>query len=66
MDSSNNGVIELCAFKQFIHLLEYFIELDNDKLPVWKNLVKFMSSDFDEESESASKCLYTLTKKLEE
>ncbi|KAK2180327.1 hypothetical protein NP493_447g01012 [Ridgeia piscesae] len=66
MDSSNNGVIELCAFKQFIHLLEYFIELNNDKLPVWKNLVKFMSSDFDEESESASKCLYTLTKKLED
>ena len=65
MDAQNNGAIELCAFKQFIPLLEYFIELNNETLPVWRNLVKFTASDVDEESEAASKCLYTLTMKLE-
>ena len=65
MDAQHNGAIELCAFKQFIPLLDYFIELNHDKLPVWKNLVKFMASDVDEESEAASRCLFTLTVKLE-
>ncbi|ELU14680.1 hypothetical protein CAPTEDRAFT_224898 [Capitella teleta] len=60
-NSQNHGVVELCAFKQFIELLEYFIELNDEKLPVWKNLVKFLASEVDDEIEAAAKCLKTLT-----
>ena len=39
-NSQKHGVVELCAFKEYIEVLEYFIELDHEKLPVWKNLLK--------------------------
>lgn len=61
VNSQNHGCIELCAFKQYIELLEYFIGLNHEKLPVWKQLIKFMSSDTDEEAESGAKCLKILT-----
>ena len=61
VNSQNHGAIELCAFKQYIDLLKYFIELNNPKLPVWKHLIKFMCSDIDEEAEAAAKCLKTLS-----
>ena len=61
VNSQNHGVVELCAFKQYIEVLEYFIELNHEKVPVWKNLIKFLSSDVDEEAEAAAKCLRTLT-----
>ena len=44
-------------------ILEYFIELEHDKLPVWKNLVRFLNSDVDEEVEAAAVCLKTLTQR---
>ncbi|CAH1779553.1 unnamed protein product [Owenia fusiformis] len=62
INSQNHGVIEICALKQYIELLNFFIELDDPKLPVWKNLIRFLASDSDEEGESAGKCLRILTK----
>lgn len=57
VNKQNHGVVELSAFKQFIDVLEYFIRMADDRLPVWQNLVKFYGSDVDEEAESAAKCL---------
>ena len=61
MNNQNHGIVELCAFKHYIPLLEYFIELSEPKLPVWKNLIKFMTSDSEDEAEASAKCLRTLT-----
>ena len=54
VNNQNHGIVELCAFKGFIHILEYFIELDHERLPVWKNLIKFMTSESEEEAEAAA------------
>ena len=51
INKQNHGAVEISALKQHIHILEYFIEKDYKKLPVWKNLLKFISSDTDEEAE---------------
>ncbi len=59
-------MVELCAFKHYIDILNYFIEEDYDTLPVWKNLIKFLGSDVDEEAEAAGKCLRTLTQRSAE
>ena len=64
-NSQNHGVIELCAFRQSIPILEYFIGLNDDKLPVWKNLIRFLSSELDKECEEAAKCLQMMTKSVD-
>lgn len=61
VDSQNHGAIELCAFKKHIDMLRYFIKLNHERLPVWKILIKFMTSDTDEEAEAGAKCLNILT-----
>ncbi|KAL3858741.1 hypothetical protein ACJMK2_008995 [Sinanodonta woodiana] len=61
INTQNHGAVELCAIRQSISLLEYFIELNDDRLPVWKNLLRFLSSDSEDEAVSAGKCLQTLT-----
>ena len=66
INSHNNGVVELCAFKHYIDILNYFIKESHYKLPVWKNIIKFLSSDVDKESQAAGKTLRTLTKRSEE
>ena len=66
INSQNHGVVEICALKQYIHLLEYFIDLDHERLPVWKNILKFIGSDIDEESENSGKCLRVLTQRTPE
>ena len=65
-NSQNHGAVEICAIKEFITLLRYLISLDLPNLPVWKNLLKMMSSDLEEEAEAAGKCLRTLTDRSEE
>ncbi|XP_019638364.1 PREDICTED: ankyrin and armadillo repeat-containing protein-like [Branchiostoma belcheri] len=60
-DNRNHGVVEIAATKNFVETLEFFIKLDNPKLPVWKNLIKFLSSSEDEEAEAAGKVLRILT-----
>ena len=66
INSQNHGVVELCAFKQFIEILQYFIDLDHEKVPVWKRLIKFQASDLDAEAEAAAKCLRVLTQRSNE
>ena len=61
INKQNHGAVEISALKQHIHILEYFIEKDYEKLPVWKNLLKFISSDTDEEAEGAAHCLMRMT-----
>ncbi|GFN93002.1 ankyrin and armadillo repeat-containing protein [Plakobranchus ocellatus] len=65
-NSQNHGAVEICAIKEFISLLRYLISRDLSNLPVWKNLLKMMSSDLEEEAEAAGKCLRTLTDRSEE
>lgn len=61
INAHNHGAVELCALKQYIEMLEYLIKIDNPQIPVWKNLIKFMSSESEEEAEAAGKCLEILT-----
>lgn len=61
INAHNHGAVELCALKQYIEMLEYLIKINHAQIPVWKNLIKFLSSESEEEAESAGKCLETLT-----
>lgn len=61
INSQNHGAVEMCALKSYIDLLNYFIEKDFEKIPVWKNLLRFVTSESDEEAEAAGKSLRTLT-----
>ncbi|KAJ8303491.1 hypothetical protein KUTeg_019887 [Tegillarca granosa] len=61
MSAQNHGAIEICAMKQYIEVLEYFMKLDEPKLPVWKHLLRFLQSESDEEADAAGRCLRTLT-----
>ena len=66
INSQNNGIVELCAYKHYIEVLKYFIAGDHKRLPVWKNLIKFFSSEIDEECQAAGKTLRTLTQRTDE
>ncbi len=57
------GVIQLCAFRQYTDILEYFIDEHKDRLQVWKILNKFLNSNEEEESRATAKTLRMLTKK---
>ena len=66
VDQNNHGVIEHCTFNQNVQIINYFIELNHEKLPVWKNLIRFLASESDEEAEAAARCLQTLTQPQED
>jgi len=61
VDAKNHGIVDVCASKQYMNILEYLAELNHSKLSVWKSLVKLLRSDFDEEVEGASWSLQALT-----
>lgn len=63
INSQNHGAVEICAMRQYVELLEYFIDLNDDRLPVWKNLLLFLSSESEFEAEPAGNCLCTLTQR---
>ncbi|CAG5125020.1 unnamed protein product [Candidula unifasciata] len=65
-NSHNHGVIEICALKEFIFLLRYFISLDLPDLPVWRHLLQMLGSDVDKEIAAAGKCLKALTQESDE
>lgn len=46
--------------KSYIDLLNYFIEKDFEKISVWKNLLRFVISESDEEVEVVGKFLRIL------
>ncbi|XP_045192048.2 ankyrin and armadillo repeat-containing protein-like [Mercenaria mercenaria] len=66
INNHNHGAVEICATKQYIELLEFFIEKNYEQLPVWKNLLRFLASESEEEAEAAGICLRTLTLKSSE
>jgi hypothetical protein len=66
INSHNHGAVEICALKQYIEMLEYLIKLENPKIPVWKNLIKFLSSESEEEAEASGKCLELFVKLLQD
>ncbi len=53
-------MVELACMKQYLHILEYFIAMEHDDLPVWQRLMRFLSSLSDEECERAGSCLHVL------
>jgi hypothetical protein len=61
MDNKGHGIVDLCVMRRDCRILDYYARLENDRVSVWKRLVKLIKSDFDEEAESSSSCLYTLT-----
>lgn len=66
INNQNHGAVEICAMKNYINILEHFIKLNNDQLPVWKNLLRFMSSEVEEEAIAAGNCLETLSHETDE
>ena len=62
VDARGHGIVELCAFRHYMHVLDYFVRLNHDRLSVWKRLVKLMRSDFEEDAEVAVWCLHELTR----
>lgn len=61
INNQNHGAVELCALNESVELLEYFIALSDERLPVWKKLLQLLSSESEEEAEAAGKCLQKLT-----
>ncbi|XP_033626712.1 ankyrin and armadillo repeat-containing protein-like [Asterias rubens] len=61
VNAQNLSVVELSSMKQNVEIMLYFIKMDHPDLPVWNRLIKFASSDNDEEAESAGKMLIKLT-----
>jgi hypothetical protein len=61
MDNKGHGIVDLCVVRRDSKILDYYARLENDRVNVWKRLVKLIKSDFDEEAEASSSCLYTLT-----
>ena len=61
INSQNHGAVEICAIKQFVSMLELFLSLRLEKLPVWKNLLRMLGSDMEEEVAAAGTCLRNLT-----
>ncbi|XP_076449213.1 ankyrin and armadillo repeat-containing protein-like [Babylonia areolata] len=61
VNTQNHGAVEICAIKQFVSLLRYFLDLQLPKLPVWRHLLRLLGSDLEEEVYSAGTCLRALT-----
>lgn len=66
VNTLNHGLVEISCLEEHFDMLEYLVELDRAELPVWSKLLKFCSSDMEEESECAGKALSHLTKPLDE
>lgn len=62
IDTKNYGLVEICALERYVDILAYLVQLDHDKLPVWKKLGKLLKSDFDKEADAAAWCLEILTR----
>lgn len=60
-NNENHGVVELAAFKQYVSLLDFFHNMQDARLPVWKLLIKFMSSTMDDEAEAGASCIRVMT-----
>ncbi|XP_050397843.2 ankyrin and armadillo repeat-containing protein [Patella vulgata] len=61
INNQNHGAVEICALKGYTELLVYFLNKEDEKLPVWKKLIQFLGSDLEEEAEACGKSLQQLT-----
>lgn len=61
INTLNHGLVEICCLEKHIEVLRYLISLARPELPVWEKLLKFCTSELEEEAESAGQALYTLT-----
>ncbi|CAL1540714.1 unnamed protein product [Lymnaea stagnalis] len=66
INTQNLGAVEICALKGYISILRYLESLSLADLPVWKNLLKMLLSDTEEEVVSAGQCLFTLTERTDD
>ena len=60
-DARGQGIVEMSSARRDCNILAFYARLNNERLHVWKRLVKLMKSDFEEESEPASWCTHQLT-----
>lgn len=65
MNNLNHGLVELCCLEQHYDLLEYLTNLNRPELPVWNILLKFYTSDIEEEALCAGQSLSVLTSPIE-
>ena len=61
-----HGVVELCAFKQYLPILRYFIKLDLPELLVWQRLVTMAASPLESDALAAATTLRLLLTKPSE
>ncbi|XP_055872246.1 ankyrin and armadillo repeat-containing protein-like [Biomphalaria glabrata] len=60
-DTEGNNVVILATLRFHTSVLEYFIKINNEAVPVWRILVEMLNDDSMEKKDSAVKCLETLT-----
>ena len=60
-DANNNGVVHLAALNFHDEILEYFIEWNDNALPVWDLLIGMLKSSDVTRKYSATKCLEVLS-----
>ncbi|KAK3108352.1 hypothetical protein FSP39_006134 [Pinctada imbricata] len=61
LDGDGNGMVNLAALRFHTNILEYLIEWNNDKVPVWRILVKMLKDKDIDKKDSAVKCLEVLS-----
>ena len=61
LNTQNHGLVEICCLEGHTDVLEFLESLKRAELQVWKKLLKFCSSDLEEEAECAGKSLCKLT-----
>jgi len=58
----NHGIVEICCMEGHTELLEHFIKLAHEDVPVWTHMLKLVTSTSEEEAAAAGNCLAILTK----
>lgn len=61
-DAQGHNAIELCAFKQAIDIIEFFLAYADPKLPVFRILVAALASPENSDALAAAKTLRVMTK----
>lgn len=62
VNTLNQGIVEICCLEGHTELLEHFVKQDYEDVPVWKQILKFISSPSEEEATAGGHCLSELTK----
>ena len=62
VDALGHNAIELCAFKQAIDIIEFFLAYADHRLPVFRILVSALASPENSDALAAAKTLRVMTK----